>query len=229
MDGSYAGGFWQRYTTSNMIGKSSVKPGQIPSDNSDIQILDLPLYRSVLGDAMWPGDEIRGVFLRNMFSEMLQEHLDKGFPLSGTDLMKSLAEFVPISVRLSRNIFKERELARWNREGRPAISRRIEEFLIDGGWVLRCRQQCKLVMDLEALGVLPENNFEICRALASSGDWHQKFLNMVEMGRLPGGIRLSHCSKSDTGGIADVMEVAGFSQQQIKTVFASLPMVGAKH
>lgn len=192
-------------------------------NSAEFQIQNHPVYRSDLGDAMWPGEGSFDVHFRNIFSEMLNEHLQKGLPVTGPELLRTLEGFIPASVRETIPSFYERSLASWNGQTRSQIAQRIQEFAIEGGWEARCQQQSQLLFDLENLGILTEGTASLRHHLAGSGDWHHSFLVLATLGRYEG-LRLTCPASLDMDLVSMAMEKAGFSDYQIGKFIGNLPM-----
>lgn len=70
----------------------------------------LPLYRTPLGDAIFPGDDIYTVRMRSDFSEMLLQHAEEGDALDMTAIAATLAQFTPARVSTATHpTWRERE------------------------------------------------------------------------------------------------------------------------
>ena len=180
-----------------------------------------PIYRTRLGDAIFPGTDAFTIQLRNQFSEMLSGHLEAGRQHSVIAFGESLSEFTPFSVKDAGGEWKARLLDRWEKEQRPLIFLALEDFFLNGGYETRVKMQSDFMASLLDAGVQIEGATTLMDELAFSGDWHAAFVKLALMGR-PIGIRLSASNGCDRKRIAAAAISAGFQEDQFARITCSI-------
>lgn len=180
-----------------------------------------PLYRTKLGEAIFPGDDVFTLELRGFFNEMLVTHFEEG-GLPGVEALgASLGRFTPRSVDESPLEWKESVLKRWIHEQRPFIYQSMHDYLVLGGYQARVDVQAKLVDELLAAGLEIEGVRQLKEQLAFAGDWHTAFVSIGHMGRLAG-IRFSAAGVGNRGPIEQALRNAGFKRDQAASFLAGI-------
>ncbi len=198
------------------------------NSNAERSVRILPLYTSSIGEAIFPGDDIRTVQSRSDFCEMLARHQEGGGKLEFDAIVASLAGFVPARVSTTTHpSWKERETQEWEQIGRPGILAAMVEFFLHGGLQRRLEQQRKLVADLQAAGIQFGDTAQLVDRIQHAGDWRKTFVDLAVMGR-PLGIRIS-AEELNADAASSALRAAGFTHEQQIAIWANsrLPSRGA--
>jgi hypothetical protein len=191
-----------------------------PTDNS-YTISILPMYRTSLGDALFPGDDYFTVKLRSDFSEMLVRHVDQGGTLTLTAIGAALSEFTPARVATTTHpTWKHREAEEWIQYERPRIFAAMESFFLDGGLERRIEEQRRFFAALSAAGVCLGNASYLFDRVVHAGDWRTTFIELAAFGRTYS-IRLSG-ENIDRPTVAAAMGHAGFCKEQQQVVWSHI-------
>ena len=104
-----------------------------------------PIYRTKLGEAIFPGDNVFTLELRGFFNEMLAVHFEEG-GLPGVEAFgASLAKFTPRSIDEAPVEWKDTVLKRWIHEQRPFLAQSMYDYLVLGGYQARVEVQTALL------------------------------------------------------------------------------------
>ena len=180
-----------------------------------------PLYRTKLGEAIFPGTDVFTLELRGFFNEMLAVHFEEG-GLPGVEAFGvSLAKFTPRSIDETPVEWKDTVLKRWIHEQRPFIFQSMHDYLVLGGYQARVEVQTALVDEMLAAGLEIEGVQQLRERLAFAGDWHAALLSLGLKGR-PMGIRFVAGGVADRGPIKQALCKAGFTRAQSASFLAGI-------
>ncbi len=181
----------------------------------------LPLYRTPLGDAIFPGDDIYTVRMRSDFSEMLLQHAEEGGALDMTAIAATLAQFTPARVStVTHPTWREREEEEWSQRDRMLIFRAMEKFFSGGGLERRMEEIRTFFAALHTAGIQLGNTSFLFERVYQAGNWREEFTMLAAMGRNHG-VRLS-CEFVDRSEVTRALRIANFSTEQQHVIWGSL-------
>ncbi len=180
-----------------------------------------PIYRTKLGEAIFPGDDVFTLELRGFFNELLAVHFEEG-GLPGVEAFgASLAKFTPRSIDEAPVEWKDTVLKRWIHEQRPFLAQSMYDYLVLGGYQARVEVQTALLDEMLAAGLEIEGVQQLREQLAFAGDWHAALLSLGLKGR-PMGIRFLAGGVADRGPIKQALSKAGFTRAQSASFLAGI-------
>lgn len=181
----------------------------------------LPLYRTPLGEAIFPGDDIDTVRMRSDFSEMLLQHVEEGGALDMTALAATLVQFTPARVLAATHpTWKERAVEEWSQRDRMLIFRAMEKFFSGGGLEQRTDEIRTFFASLHIAGIQLSNASFLVARVYQAGNWRDEFTKLATMGRQHG-VRLN-CGLVDRSEVDSALRIANFSKEQQHMIWGSL-------
>lgn len=113
-----------------------------------------PVYRTAIGDAMFPGEDVHTMRLRGDFSEMLVHHLESGGELEVEGLRAALSAFTPLRVSTTAHrTWADRDTEEWVQLDRPRIHAVMDAFFNGGGLASRLEDFVRIAVMGRAHGI----------------------------------------------------------------------------
>jgi hypothetical protein len=208
------------------VGEEDVKPPELNGAPQDAEpparsVRILPMYRTAIADAIFPGDDFHTLQMRSDFSEMLLAHMNGGGVLDLTAIAATLAEFTPERVStMTHSGWKDQVAEQWEQRERPHIFAAMDEFFFHAGLERRMEDQRTFFVALQAAGIRFGDTSQLFDRALHAGDWRETFTELAVMGRQHG-IQLSG-NNIDRPRVAAALHSAGFSRQQQHMIWGSL-------